>query len=121
MLPRIRQVVDDDARGGQRAVRLDICHQHLLVGGDVQLALAMSEAVGELQILRHDLLLIGHAIAVRVAQQEHIALIAPAHVHIAIGHGLQPAHIGHVLRKNGDLEAWRYLQLREHGLVELGG
>ena len=69
MLAGVRQVLDDGAGRRQRTVRGHVRHEHLLVGGDVQLAVMKRQAVSVGDVLCDHPLLVGGPVAVGIAQQ----------------------------------------------------
>ena len=92
------QVVKQQSRGCQGAIGLHLCNVEAGVGDDVQIAVVQQQAV-RAGNARHCLSHISHALAMGVAQQQHVALAALAGIHIALGRYLQPAHIAQALRK----------------------
>ncbi len=81
--------------------------------GDVEVAAAEGDAIGDIEAPREDVALVRPAVAVGVAQGIEAAAIPGADEHGAVlaqGHGSRPGHVG---RENADMETGRQLNLAQ--------
>ena len=84
VLAGIRQVTHQQFEIAQAAVGLDVGHEQFLDGDEVELVVLDCHAVRAGTVGHFDRRAVGLAVAVRVLQQQHVALVAPADVDVAI-------------------------------------
>jgi hypothetical protein len=122
MLAGIRQVADQQFQLAQAAVAEDVGDEQFLDRDEVQLVVADCQAVRAGAAGHGDRRAVGLAVAVGIAQQQHVALVAPAQVDVAVGRDGQDAGVFQAGGIGGDGEPGRGFQRRDarRGGLDLG-